>query len=369
MSINYDEKIEKINSDRILMLQTVKELIVKDNNLISDDVENTIYFLNIDTENINEYDAIIKAKDLILDLVMEISMATSIEDIVKLRNKINYQINKVKKEIAKRNISPVTFEQFYNKVTELRKNISMYLRFLKRESTLIEIRELYDRLDYLSDEDRMRLKKLLANELKYNKRVLISMNSNSECTLEDEPAIVKKVNDDEIQFVAPIKEEKNTDKDEFLESFIKQMSDVFVSNPLNRDNALSDEDYLKNRIGYYSGQYNFYKLFNYNHNFLRNCISFLGNIPKYICNKNIIKMAKKDYYMFYQGEDFGGFIDYSKKRNSIKVALQAIFRSSHLSQREIECLYNHENCMQWIMEFYNYKCNVSNDGMVLVRTK
>ena len=369
MCINYNEKIEKINTDRLIMLKKVKELIVKDNDCMSDNIESTISFLIVDEQNVNEYKAILKAKNLILDLIIEITMATSIEDVIKLRNKINYQISKIKKELSKRNINQALFEQFYSKITELRKNISMYLRFLKRESILIEIKELYDRIDDLSDEDRARLKKILSNELKYNKNVLQAMDSNSEKILKKNTLVANDTDDSkEVKPAMPTKN-KDEDDEDSVDLLIEEIYNIISSEPSKFEKEQSDDSYLKKRIEYYLSQYNFHQLCGYNRHFLINFINFLKNIPKYIRNKNIIKAAQRDYNTFYSGEDLAGFIDYSKKRNSVMVALKAIFKSSRLSQREIECLYDHNKCMEWIMEFYNYNDYISSDSVSHVRTK
>lgn len=106
MNTRYSEKINKINEDRKLILNMVKENLDKTKLELSDNINNIINALNYDEQNIEKYKNIINAKQLILELMEEISMANNIEEIVNLRKKINYYINKIKKELLKRKISP-----------------------------------------------------------------------------------------------------------------------------------------------------------------------------------------------------------------------------------------------------------------------
>ena len=111
MTINYSEKIEKINNERILMLNIIKENINKNNISLSNNLNNIISTLNEDEKNTKKYKSILKAKQLIFELTEQIIIATSIEEITNLRKKINYYINKIKKELASREINEEVFDK------------------------------------------------------------------------------------------------------------------------------------------------------------------------------------------------------------------------------------------------------------------
>ena len=358
MRMSYSEKIEKINNDRKVLLSMIKDATTKDNNAVIKNLDDVVSILNFDEQNVKEYVSIIKAKELIAELTEQIANTKNIEDIVKLRKRINYYINKIKKEIKKRNIDEESFDNMYNSVVYLRKDIAMYIRFLKREFKLNEIVDLYQNIDNLSQEEIDKLKKLLKNELNYNRRNIKAMNDSQE----------------KVNLVITDKLEDNTNNltDEVPKTnvgFEQLQSKVFIEpNPveetlsnnkiiLQENSMVSYEVYLTNKIQYYKKHYAFEKLNKYNGSFLKKCISLLRNIPVYNWNKKVMKKTKSDYYHYYSGEDFAGYIAYHKKNNSIKTALLTIFGSSHLSQREIECLYDHDKCVKWIMEFYSNEKN------------
>ncbi len=99
------EKINKIKNDRILVLNTIKERITLSNSGVNDNVSMALEVLKFDDNNTKEYEAILKAQDLINDLTKQIINAKTVEEVNAIRNKLNYYINKVKKEYAKRNIN------------------------------------------------------------------------------------------------------------------------------------------------------------------------------------------------------------------------------------------------------------------------
>ena len=354
MKIDYRDKIEKINSDRFLMLETIKENIIKNKGALSKKIDDVIIALNLDECCVKEYKAIIKVKQLILELVEEIYKADSIEDIVKLRNKINYYINKIKKEMVRRNVEPAKFETLKNGVGDLRSNISMYIRFLKRKENLVQIDNLMIDIGSLSDEERIRVKKLINNEIRYNKKFFEIKNPSKDL----KPQNIDVANpDDDINGQVSKKED---------DSILKVIPTV-VSNPSSAlSKRLSSEEYLDERLEFYSSHYMFYDLFGYNNSILKNIVNLFRNIPRYRLNKKILKTAIMDYNIFQHTEELEAFINYSRKRNSVATALLAIFQSSYLSQREMECLFNHNNFKAWFTEFH---MSQSNESKNLVRAK
>lgn len=346
MRLDISEKIEKINNERILMLNMVKNRIAEDNMFLSLSLDKVVSILNLDEQNIKEYTSINKAKLLIFELTEQIAMTTTLEDVIKLRKKINYYINKIKKELVRRNVSTEILDEMFCNVTFLRKNISMYIRFLRKDSTLKEILALYENVNDLSSNDVLRLKKLATNELNYNKRNLKSMENNQKGKL-------KKTEKGSLSL------ESKEDDDAFDIDKLKQFLVSLGNSELKSDesshmsqNLVQSETYLLSQVSQYFLKYNFADLISYENNIFKNFVILLRNIKKYNWNQKVLKCADRDYNVFYHGEDFAGFIAYSKKRNSLITALAIIFACSHLSKREIECLNNHNLCQEWIREFY-----------------
>jgi len=393
--MNYNEKIEKINKDRILILDMIKEKSQKDKEFLSSNMNDVVNMLEFEGKNYDEYKAIIKSKDLILELTEEIQNTTNIEDIKKLRKKINYLVSKIKKEIEKRNINEIVLEKMYNDVAYLRKDISIYLSYLKREKNLNEIKKLYENIDNLSKDDLNKLKNKLNNEIKYNKNSIQRINDikSSKEKRYDNTSNELKVIEKELKNnnISKIEEKQNNN---IIEEIIKELSDIKEANKdadepvtnilkslyteievlskssnetdnniiedetinaikqLNNNTKVNDVS-LSDRINSYRKQYNFKELKRYDKSIFSNCINLLKNIPRYNWNKKVTKVVETDYKKYYRGRDLIGYIEYSKKRNSIKTALAKIFNNSKLSEREAECLYNHDNCVEWITEFYN----------------
>jgi len=372
MRLSYNEKIERINNDRLLMFNTVKDYISMNNSRVSESLKITSSLFNFDEENTKEYKSIVNAKQLIFELTEEISKATSVDEVINLRKKINYYVNKIKKELVKRNVNQEVFNQIYTGVSYLRNNISMYIRFLKRESTLVEISDLYKKIDSLSPDDSDKLKKLLTNELNYNKRVLKTMNSDNTIDLKKtdmkHSSLIENGKDSNIfQLPSEIHDDVEDVVDENISIDFNNVFDTQFSGQIY--NILEGADFLTDRIDRYNLQYKFSTLLNYNGTFFKNCVNFFRNIPRYNFNKNTIKLAERDYETFYHGSDLRDFIDYSKKRNSIKVAIEIIFKCSRLSKREIECLFNHDKCKEWIMEFHSPEVYAERDSIRLIKAK
>lgn len=350
--------LEKINNNRTIILDKSKEYIVNDNKDLFENFNKVLDdSLNYDKDS-KEYKSILQAKEIIFQLTQEIANSKSVDDIVKLRNKINYYINKIKKELVKRNINYEEMEEIQEKVASLRTSISIYLRSLKRASILKEINNLYDDINNLSIEDCNRLKKLLSNERRYNKRVLDNFN-NKEMLVKPEVM----VEDDTINDVTLIIEEDinlneetiyhTINIDDKIECIIHFDSDEsFTIFSHVSSNNVSNEGDLNDRVLYYKKYYNLSDVSSYDATVFKNIIKLIKNIHRYRINNKLIKKAINDYNMFYHGCDLGGFIEYSKKKNSIFTALSIIFKKSRLSQREVEYLSNYDKCTDWIREFY-----------------
>lgn len=371
--MTYSEKIDKINNDRILMLNMIKERISKNNFCVAGNLDTAILVFNADGQNTKEYKSILKAKQLIFELTNEISITTNADEVVALRKKINYYINKIKKEIARRNVNQDSFKQMYNEVTYLRNSMALYIRFLKRESIQNQILTFYKNSDNLSIEDSAKLKKLLNNELNYNKRLLKYLNNERKDDFKNVEISTSKIVENGIEekvLITPPQEEQGANLLSVSSSLLARLEEKFDSHhAVNETDPWLKEDFLDERIRCYNIKYQFARLFKYDGTFFTNIANLFHNIPRYNWNKKIIKNAERDYNRFYHGQDLEFFIDYSKKRNSIKTALAVIFKSTSLSKREIECLYNHKKCKEWIIEFHSLNSCVTEENMSLIKVR
>ena len=135
-----DLRIEKIINERKNLLDLVKANIIKDQNeYLRDDIVNIVTVLVKDEEHVKSYKAVIKAQALIEDLTKQIVEAKTVEEIAKIRNKLNYYINKIKKEAISRGISEEDCNKYYEHASILRKDIAKYIRFLKKEQRIEEL--------------------------------------------------------------------------------------------------------------------------------------------------------------------------------------------------------------------------------------
>lgn len=372
MKINYDEKIQKINDDRKLMLNNVKDNILNNNNTLINNLDNIIEMINIDEVNTKKYTAIVRMKSLIFDLTEKIVNANSIEEITTLRKKINYYINKIKKELVERNIEQDDMDKIQGNVDYLRYDITKYIRFLKRETNITKISNHYVNISNLTIEENKEFKKLLANESRYNKRNLSSLNSYPTRKKKD------KKQDDIIFQIEDTKENNDSDNNTipvFEESTEVASTDdcvnvgtvnvvceeittdmtINVENNDGLDLITQKDDFTKltEQIESHLSRYHFDELNKYDGNFIQNCLSLIKNFPTYFKNKKLIKEANFDYNVFYHGDDLAAVIEYFKKNTSIPLALELIFNKSSLSDREVECLFNHKKCIDWVIEFCN----------------
>ena len=329
------EKIDKINNDRLVLLTSVKENLKYNNTKVIENIDEIINNLYKDDVLTKEYKTIIKAKQLIEDLTKQILESNSVEEIVNIRKKINYYINKIKKELKERKDSQVMSYKFSNKVNNLRSDIANYIRYTKREYNINEIIRL-NSIENISLEDKEKLKRLLKNEVNYMKKN------------------IKKVNQDEvINSASRVLDEKlnNIFKKSKTNSSKLAVSSLNLESPFNLQ--FNTTDYYKDRYEVYSNKYRLNKVYEYNMSTFKNIICLFVNIPKYIENKKIIRLMEMDYDRYYAGEDFRYYIEYTRKNNSIRNAIKTILKNTRLSSRERECLKEHDKCMDWILNYCN----------------
>lgn len=328
------EKIDRITNDRLVLLNSVKDNLKYNNSKVIENIDEIINYLYKDEAATKEYKAIIKAKQLIEDLTNEILESNSIEEIIAIRKKINYYINKIKNELKERNDNQVVSYKFSNRVNDLRSDISNYIRYTKREYNINEIIRL-NSIEKISLEDKEKLKRLLRNELNYMRKH------------------VKKIKNDEVI--------NNASRvlDERLETIFKSKAkseklvtkSLFLKSPFNL--CFNTEDYYKERYEVYNSKYGLNKVYEYDKSTFKNIIYLFINVPKYIENKKKIKLMEMDFERYYGGEDLRYYIEYTRKNNSFTNAIKTILQNTRLSSREKECLKEHDKYMDWILNYCN----------------
>ena len=333
-----ENRIEKIKEDHIFLLKTVRDNITSNKNSFVKEANDVINALEIDEKNIKKYEALIKAQELIASLTEEIVNAKTPSEVLNIRKKLNYYINKIKTELKNRNMDEDKIEKYQEKNQSLKKEIAKYIRFLKREDNIKEIERLYSNYESLSNEEIDTLKKSLNKERNYNTR----------------------------NMKPPKKVEKNSVKEKNKLSYsVSNMDSMDVDDIQINDDKNNNliNYYFKEKIALWNKQYKLVDTYDYNESRISNLIIFFRNIPKNIHNKRAIKLMKHDYNRYYRGYDFASFIEYQTKRNSIKNGLQCIFNKTLLYTDESNCLSNHDECYKWLIEY----CNAHGQNKLFVK--
>ena len=356
---NYLDKIIKIQEERKILLEMTKKSLIEKQNNVTNNINQLQLVLEYDDKNIKKYQNILKAQELIISLSQNIVKCQNKDDIENLRKKLNSCLNKVKNEIKKRNLGEEKYNEYYEKVSFLRKDIAKYLRFIKREENLFQLIDLGTKKD-LSDEEKINLKKMIRLEDSYNKRYLNSKKEN----------------------IKPVKKKiKNRVKiDDYRKNSVKKREFCSIENyrKINKNNISpielsikrgtpktfveqnekkkEENDYLLSLINEYKSMYNIQDTFNYDRKISDNILSFMRNIPLYSSNKRKIKKMEKDCLKHNGKGDFIGFIEYTRSNNSLVNGLKSIFSKSKLFNHDKIYYYNHHECVEWIKSF----CSTNN---------
>ena len=397
----YDEKVAKIQQDHLILLKKVKDSILENRNHLSESLDSVLTVLNIDEESTKKYKALIQAQNLILSLTQEIAEADDIEKIIELRKKVNYYINKIKNELKKRESNEELLLEYQTKVSYLRKDIAKYIRFLKRERIINEIERTNTQYDELSEEDKKQFQKLVRNEVRYNSRNHDSFNLEPAVSVVDNHETKNNIDENEednqkLETISFEKEEEFqfvfSDRDkskDSLDQITRELEDLFTFSPFESENEMDSsidsvdaefysainvqasgntssskkfieicdspftdvDPYLRKKILVYMKQYNIVDTIDYGTSPIKNFVSLLKNIPRYIHNRRRMKLIRSDFTMFYRGSDLISFYEYTKRRNSFQYGLKSIFKKTHLFGDEDKYLSQHEKCSKWIYDF------------------
>ena len=180
-----------------------------------------------------------KAHNLIINLINEIVNSNNPDKIANIRKKLNYYINKIKREMIKRQLDEEKISKYSEEVKTIRNHISKYIRFLKRQEKIEEIKKLSKNYQELSSDEQKIMQKMISLELKYNKYYtkdvkITEVNIDNELIEDKEPAddikdlvgelervylvdydnleLVKNKNTDSIEKIDDIKSEEKSKK-------------------------------------------------------------------------------------------------------------------------------------------------------------
>ena len=305
--MNNEEKILKIKEDNSTLLKNVKEEL----NSNSDSFKTSIDTLSGEVK----LNKISEVKELINTLTIEIDNASDIETIMELRKKLNYFINKIKKELEKREIVSNTVEEFKNKTVDYRKSIAKEIRYLKRIKNIEEIERLNASADILSEEGLLNLKKMIRREQNYNNKNL-------------KPS-------------KPVKKE-NTLKIKNIKVNKTNTTKLIEQNSKSINESLSE----------ISTFYKLNKLPEYDKGVGANVFTLVKNIPSYLRNKKILSSIDTENEVF-DKKVLKGFVEFNKKRNSIRLTLREIISPKYKSSIESLYLKSDYYCSYWIKNCYN----------------
>lgn len=392
---HYKEKLEKIKNDHRLLLEMARSSIAENANILGEQIHDIFSVIEYDEKQSKKYAALLNAKCTIENIVESIVNATTYEEIVKLREKLNYYINKIKKEMVSRNLSDEMIASYQKQTSYLKKDIAKSIRILKRENNIDTIEGLIMLSDVIiPDDDDETLKKMIKNEMKFNNyylkpKKLVIPNENDtkhfdeDMTISQQPVekksskaddiagklkfdftdlespqgsskVITELNDFSNGFKPLLTEAENPNKKSNNDGVEKNddLSDLLKPRLALDTFKYSDEtEYLQEMVKRYTRQYCIRDLRKYGHSKGNNVLNFIGNLPTYIYNKQAVREMEYDSSIFYSGSDFVSFIEYTRRRNSISNALKSVFNKSYLISFEGNCLNNHERCVRWMQAY------------------
>ena len=386
MSKNINDKITNIKEERELLIQKTTNDIEKTKISLTSETNKIIDLQdNSEKKNIE----LAKTQELIASLIQDIANSKDESEIIKIRKRLNYYINKIKKELVKRGLSEPEIKEYEGKVSDIRQNISKYIRFLKRNKNIAEIEQLNNKFGELLEDDIKKLKKMISLEKNYNKKYLNNTNKVKKEKKSISPSddinrlfneelekMMKENNIEPLYSKEDIIDEESLPKVELnpkadndsqnIEIFKLDLDEI--KRKATDETRLEEEytdynnitEFLNRKIDLYKKRYGILELQDYDKLITKNFLIFLKNFSKFIKNKKKINVMKKDNIFFYGGSDLTSFIEYSIQRNSIKNALKSIFSKTSLFRSEEQSLSEQERCIKWIIDTYGEDAIINN---------
>lgn len=385
MSNNINDKITNIKEERELLIQKTTNDIEKTKISLTNETNTIIASLE---KNEKKNIELAKIQELIASLIQDIANSKDETEIIKIRKRLNYYINKIKKELIKRGISETEIKEYEGKVSDIRQNISKYIRFIKRNKNIAEIEQLNNKFGELLEDDVKKLKKMISLEKKYNKKYLNNTNKVKKEKKSISPSddinrlfneelekMMKENNIEPLYSKEDIIDEESLPKVELnpkteedsqgfeifqldLEEIKRRATDETKLEEYTDYNNITE--FLDTKINIYRKRYGIIELQDYDKLIAKNFLIFIKNFSKFIKNKKKINAMKKDNVFFYGGSDLTSFIEYSKQRNSIKNALKSIFSKTSIFHNEGQQLSEQERCIKWIIDTYGEDAIINN---------
>ena len=342
---NYDDKLVLIKENQIKLLEMVKEKIKEENEVFNLNTKNIVNVINYDSKVVKKYEAVLEAQKLIEEYTNAILNATNIDEIKEIRKKLNSCINKVKKEMKNRGIDDIEFNNYCENIKNYRKKVSENIRYLKREEKIKEIESLNNNFDDLNEEELLKLKKLVKNEISYGRR---NLGEDIEVKRTRKPKEKKELGE---VLNSTYKEEcnKNDSKDNRFNLTLdippaKKNVEEFVKYD-------SLEDFLKDRVHSFDNQFKIRKTEGYNSGVIKNIVIFTKNIPKLISNKKSAKSMVVYYNSICRKSELYAYSKYVSNTSSIIYNLKSIVKRNTLENKENELKSEHDNIAEWIIDY------------------
>ena len=323
----YDEKILNIKKNHRMLLGLVKEKLEEEGNIFSFNTKNIVDVLTHDKNVVDKYEAVISAQKLIEKYQNDIKNAKSTDEIKEIRKNLNSCINKVKKAMKNRGIDDVEFNNYCEQVNKYRKRIAENIRFIKRKEKINEIETLLSNFKNLNEEELIKLKKLVKNELAYGKR--------------------------NINKYGDISNLEISSNEEISSDNTQNHSKSLINPELTMDFATYDDlqSFLDSQIDTYEKRYSIMKSDEYTGGLIKNISIFSKNLPKLINNKQRAKCMLRDYYLFCRKSELLGYGDYVHNNNSILHNIKMVLKNSILKNKENMLEDEHSKAIDWIINF------------------
>ena len=310
------ERIEKVKENNKILLKNVKEEMNNSALPFLTSVAKIVDEIKENTTDEKKKITFNKAKEKLESLTSEINNADSLQTVIDLRKKLNYYINKIKLEMDKKEFISFEYYKFKDLTVKYRNSIAKDVRYLKRENNINEMERLNSNFDNLTEEEKMEFKKLLRREQKYNSKNLVEYK----------------------------KEEK---KKEFFTASNIKFNEKRAMEIISPDN----QNELNTKLGEINRFYRLNPLPSYDRGVGSNVLKLVRNLPNYLRNKRILSSINKknDYF---DDRVLDGFVEYNKKRNSIRLTLKEILNPRYRDSIEALYLRKEEYCPYWIKKCY-----------------
>jgi len=358
---NYDDKIVTIKKTEKALLELVKDKIHENNQIFNNHITEIVDLLNYDSKMVKKYEAVVNAQEQIKELANQIKNANNVEEIVEIRKKLNYFINKVKKEMKQRGISEDIYNKYCENATNLRKSISEDVRYLKRENKINEIERLNDNIADLTEEDSKRLEKLIKNELSYGKRCISNYNIEKiDLSLNEKNEL--RENEDISEEV----QKNSTLKEELDNFFSRSNKKIMDSNLTNESNGFSPRvkikdfdkkaystvyDYLDEQVDVFNQRYKIVQPKKYTKNPIKNLKIYTKNIPILLYNKEKVRFMMRDYSYYHKKSELMGYSEYIKRNSSLLYNLKKSIKGNSLDDKREYYAQEHKKCIYWILDY------------------